>query len=77
VLHTGYAGFGHEGRQNYSPFTPKKRIEIFAPDDLAEAIFATFMEAANTHQHGAGKVYILEVSEGGRIGSGERGPQMY
>ena len=69
-------GFGREtviSRQDYTPFLAKKRIEIFAPEELVEIIFETIMQAANTHQHGAGKVYICEVREGARIRSGERG----
>ena len=62
--------------QNYNPFVAKKRIEIFTTDEMVELIFATVMQHANTHQHGAGKVYIIEVLEGGRITTGERGPQV-
>jgi nitrogen regulatory protein PII len=62
--------------QNYTPFVAKKRIEIFAPDEMVELIFTTVMKHANTHQHGAGKVYVVEVLEGGRINSGERGAQI-
>lgn len=68
-------GFGRERAvswQEYTPFVPKKRIEIFAPDALVERIFDTLMEVANTHQHGAGKVYVLNVERGGRISTGER-----
>jgi nitrogen regulatory protein PII len=59
--------------QNYTPFMAKKRIEIFAADEMVETIFTTIMTIANTHQHGAGKVYVLNVEEGGRICSNERG----
>lgn len=72
-------GFGREkvaDSQNYTPFVAKKRIEIFVPDDLVETVFATLMKHANTHQHGAGKIYVVEVIEGGRINTGERGPQV-
>ena len=72
-------GFGREkvaGNQDYTPFIAKKRIEIFTSDDMVEEIFATVMEHANTHQHGAGKIYVMEVIEGGRINTGERGPQV-
>ncbi len=72
-------GFGREKiaeRQDYTPFVPKKRIEIFSPDELVEEIFTAIMRHANTHQHGAGKVYVIEVIEGGRITTGERGPQV-
>lgn len=63
--------------QDYTPFVAKKRIEIFAPDELVEAIFTALLKQTNTHQHGAGKVYVIDVLEGGRIVSGERGPDIY
>jgi nitrogen regulatory protein PII len=31
------------------------------------------MTVANTHQHGAGKVYVIDVDEGAIISTGERG----
>jgi nitrogen regulatory protein PII len=31
------------------------------------------MTIANTHQHGAGKVYVINVDESGIISTGERG----
>ncbi|MDD5034460.1 MAG: P-II family nitrogen regulator [Methylococcaceae bacterium] len=72
-------GFGREkvaASQDYTPFMAKKRIEIFAPDDRVEIIFTTIMKFANTHQHGAGKVYVIDVIEGGRINTGERGADL-
>jgi nitrogen regulatory protein PII len=68
-------GFGRERTQHiqdYKPFLPKKRIEIFAPDNLAEIIFDTIMQSAFSGQHGDGKVYMLNVIEGGRISTHER-----
>lgn len=69
-------GFGKEHTdeaQDYMPFLGKKRLEIFAPDDMVEQIFTIIMKYANTHQNGAGKVFILPVIEGGHIRTGERG----
>jgi nitrogen regulatory protein P-II 1 len=34
------------------------------------------MSVANTHQHGAGKVYVIDVNESGRISTGERGNEL-
>jgi nitrogen regulatory protein PII len=62
--------------QDYMPFMAKKRIEIFADDEQVECIFNAIMAIANTHQHGAGKVYIINVEEGGIISSGERGKNL-
>ncbi|OQW75268.1 MAG: transcriptional regulator [Proteobacteria bacterium ST_bin11] len=68
-------GFGRERtehNQDYKPFLVKKRLEIFAPDELVETIFETIMRAAHTGHHGDGKVYILDAQEGGRISNGDR-----
>ncbi len=72
-------GFGREKAnedQAFTPFLEKKRLEIFAPEELVEQIFTTIMKCANTHHEGAGKVFVLDVIEGGFIKSGERGPQV-
>ncbi len=72
-------GFGRERTQHaqdYKPFLPKKRLEIFAPDNLVEIIFETIMKAAHSGQHGDGKVYIIDILEGGRISTGERDPDL-
>ncbi len=72
-------GFGREKvteDQDFTPFLKKTRIEIFAPDELVEQIFNTIMKYANTHHHGAGKVFVLPVVEGGRIRTAERGPDI-
>lgn len=69
-------GFGRRrplSSQDYSPFVAKKRLEIFAPDELVEVIFATLMREARTGQDGDGKVYVVEVAESGRISDGSRG----
>jgi nitrogen regulatory protein PII len=62
--------------QDYIPFMAKKRIEIFAHDEQVESIFNAIMTIANTHQHGAGKVYIIDVDEGAIISTGERGKNL-
>jgi nitrogen regulatory protein P-II 1 len=61
-----------EHAQDYKPFLLKKRLEIFAPDSLVEIIFATVMRVAHSGQHGDGKVYVIDVIEGGRISNGVR-----
>ena len=67
-------GFGRErdaDKQDYTPYLNNKRIEIFSPDELVDCIFNTIMTTANTHQHGAGKVYVLNVDRSGHINTGE------
>ena len=53
--------------RDFTPYMPKKRIEIFAPDELVEIISDTLMTAANTHQHGAGWIYVIDVIKSGKI----------
>lgn len=69
-------GFG-EGKvrsgQDYQPFFPKTRIEIFATDDLVEQIVEAVLREARSGQHGDGKIYIMDVVEGARISTRERG----
>jgi nitrogen regulatory protein P-II 1 len=65
-------GFGGEKvvDRDFTPFLYRKRVEIFAPDELVEQIFNTLMAAANTHQRGAGKIYVLDVEKSGHISLG-------
>ncbi len=68
-------GFGQEHTehtQDYRPFLPKKRIEIFAPDNVVDSIFDMIMKVAHSGQHGDGKVYIVDVVKGGRVRTGEQ-----
>lgn len=68
-------GFGRERTEHaqaYKPYLARKRLEIFAPDNLVDIIFETIMSVARTGHHGDGKVYIVDALEGGRISSGER-----
>jgi len=72
-------GFGRERTehgQDYKPYLPKKRIEIFAPDHLVEIIFETIMKVGHSGHHGDGKVYILDTLKGGRISTGEQDPDL-
>ena len=55
---------------DFTPYIPKKRIEIFAPDELVESIFDMLMLSANTHQQGAGMVYVIDVMKSGKISTG-------
>lgn len=76
---TDCEGFGRnqpDAAQEYTPFVRRKRLEIFAPDRLVEIIVATLMREAGTGQEGDGKVFVLAVAEGGRISTGERGPDL-
>lgn len=72
-------GFGREHTrhvQDYRPFLSRLRLEIFAPDEMADLIFTTIMSVARSGNHGDGKVYLLDVVEGARIATGERSADM-
>lgn len=72
-------GFGRErieAGRGFTPFAAKKRVEIFAPEHLVEPIVAAIMTHAHTGRPGDGKLYVMEVVEGGKIRTGERGPEV-
>jgi nitrogen regulatory protein P-II 1 len=52
---------------------PKVKIEVVVPDDRADEVIETMMEAARTGEIGDGKVFIATVEEAIRIRTGERG----
>lgn len=49
-------------KEELTDYTPKVRIEIVAPDDLAERIMARIIEVSQTGQIGDGLVWMTEVS---------------
>jgi nitrogen regulatory protein PII len=72
-------GFGREkaeSDQDYTPFFSKKRLEIFTTEALVEPIVTVLLRVAHSGQHGDGKVYVVEVLEGARISTGEKGPDV-
>ncbi len=48
-------------RDELTDYTPKVRVEIVAPDDVAEAIFQRITEIAQTGHYGDGLVWITEI----------------
>jgi nitrogen regulatory protein P-II 1 len=72
-------GFGRdrvEAGSGFTQFAAKKRLEIFAPEELVDSIVAAIMQHAHTGRPGDGKVYVVDVLEGGRIRTGERGGEV-
>lgn len=72
-------GFGREKigfGQNFDPLFEKTRVEIFAPDAMVDTIVSVLVKHAHTGNPGDGKLFILEVLEGLRISSGERGSEL-
>ena len=50
-------------RDELTDYTPKVRVEIVAPDEVAEAIFQRITEIAQTGHYGDGLVWITEVEK--------------
>lgn len=52
--------------------TPKVKIEVVTPDDVAEAAIETIIREAKTGEVGDGKIFVYDVAEAIRIRTGER-----
>lgn len=53
----------HNIKDELTDYTPKVRIEIVAPDDVAEVIFQRITEVAQTGHYGDGLVWINDVEK--------------
>ncbi|UCV08275.1 P-II family nitrogen regulator [Dechloromonas denitrificans] len=53
----------HTIKEELTDYTAKVRIEIVAPDDVAEAIFQRITEVAQTGHYGDGLVWITELEK--------------
>lgn len=76
-------GFGHEKltesrqtRDQLEDFTPTARIECIVQDDMIEEVLAAVTEATHTGSRGDGKIFVFPVSEGLRVKTQERGPDV-
>ena len=78
---TEVKGFGRQkghtelyrGSEYTVDFLPKVKIEVVAPDQLADKVVSTIASAAKTGSIGDGKVFVLPIGEAIRIRTGERG----
>jgi nitrogen regulatory protein P-II 1 len=50
-------------KDELTDYTPKVRIEIVAPDEVAESIFKRITEIAQTGHYGDGLVWITDVEK--------------
>ena len=50
-------------KDELTDYSPKVRIEIIAPDEVAEAIFQRVTEIASTGHYGDGLVWITDVEK--------------
>jgi nitrogen regulatory protein P-II 2 len=52
---------------------PKVKIEVAAPDSLADQIVETIQQTASTEAIGDGKIFVLDLASAVRIRTGESG----
>lgn len=64
----------HNIKDELTDYTAKVRIEIVAPDDVAELIFERITEVAKTGHYGDGLVWITELEKAAFIFKSMPGP---
>ena len=62
-------------RDELTDYTPKVRVEIVAPDEVAEAIFVRVTEVAQTGHYGDGLVWVTDVERAAFIFKTTPGPE--
>jgi nitrogen regulatory protein P-II 1 len=80
---TEVKGFGRQkghtelyrGAEYVVDFLPKIKIEIVAPDHMADTIVETIVSSAKTGRIGDGKIFVLPIDDAVRIRTGERGEE--
>jgi nitrogen regulatory protein P-II 1 len=63
-------------KDELTDFTPKVRIEVVAPDELAGEIFERITEVAQTGHYGDGLVWVTEVERAAFIFKTTPGPEL-
>ena len=61
-------------KDELTDYSPKVRIEIVAPDDVAEAVFQRITEVAQTGQYGDGLVWICDIEKAAFVFKTTPGP---
>ena len=61
-------------KDELTDYTPKVRVEIVAPDEVAEAIFQRITEVAQTGNYGDGLVWISDVERAAFVFKTTPGP---
>ena len=54
---------------------PKIKLEIVAPDRMAETVVETIISSSKTGRIGDGKIFIMPIQDAVRIRTGERGEE--
>ena len=63
----------YRGAEYKVDFLPKVQLELVVPDELAEKVTLTLMEAARTGSIGDGKIFVSPIEDAVRIRTGEHG----
>ena len=61
-------------KEELTDFSPKVRVEIVAPDELADAIFQSVLTVARTGHYGDGLVWITDIERAAFIFKTTPGP---
>ena len=65
-------GAPHRVIEDFVEYIKKERIEIVAPDEMADLIVETLVRAAHTGNPGDGKVFVWSVERALRIQTGDK-----
>lgn len=65
-------GAPHRVIEDFVEYIKKERIEIVAPDEMADLIVETLVRAAHTGNPGDGKVFVWSVEQAVRIQTGDK-----
>ena len=63
----------YRGAEYEVKLLPKVKLEIAAPDDVAQAVIDAIVRSANSGKIGDGKVFVLDLEQALRIRTGETG----
>ncbi len=63
----------YRGAEYSTNMLPKVKIEVAAPDSLADQIVETIQQTASTAAIGDGKIFVLDLMSAVRIRTGESG----
>ncbi len=63
----------YRGAEYVVDFLPKIKLEIVLEEDIVDSVVKTLVERGRTGAIGAGKIFVLQVEDAVRIGTGERG----
>ena len=66
----------HNIKEQLTDYTPKVRVEIVAPDDVAQVIFDRVTQVAQTGHFGDGLVWITDIEQAACVFKTTPGPEL-